>query len=214
MPTAEGPCRFGQYAPYLRQILDANGYERRRDPLAHQPERLPGPGRAGRRLRAHRLARAAGGRPASETAAPCTGPYEQQRAMPRRSTKRSLADLCRTIENDARGAGAAAARAARVHGALPRPLPQGADARRDRDAPADRRGGRDLLPPEHFLQREPGALPGGVRRRGVAQRHRGVDLVHQLRALPQAQAGRPAALRWKRWARGCASACRSATSTS
>jgi predicted nucleotide-binding protein (sugar kinase/HSP70/actin superfamily) len=27
MPTAQGPCRFGQYAPYLRQILDANGYQ-------------------------------------------------------------------------------------------------------------------------------------------------------------------------------------------
>jgi predicted nucleotide-binding protein (sugar kinase/HSP70/actin superfamily) len=26
MPTANGPCRFGQYAPYLRRILDANGY--------------------------------------------------------------------------------------------------------------------------------------------------------------------------------------------
>jgi predicted nucleotide-binding protein (sugar kinase/HSP70/actin superfamily) len=26
MPTAEGPCRFGLYAPYLRSILDANGY--------------------------------------------------------------------------------------------------------------------------------------------------------------------------------------------
>src|SRR5690348_13609537 len=26
MPTAEGPCRFGQYAPYLRRVLDANGY--------------------------------------------------------------------------------------------------------------------------------------------------------------------------------------------
>jgi len=26
MPTAQGPCRFGQYAPYLRQILNANGY--------------------------------------------------------------------------------------------------------------------------------------------------------------------------------------------
>jgi predicted nucleotide-binding protein (sugar kinase/HSP70/actin superfamily) len=26
MPTAQGPCRFGQYAPYLRQVLDANGY--------------------------------------------------------------------------------------------------------------------------------------------------------------------------------------------
>ena len=26
MPTAEGPCRFGQYAPYLRQILNASGH--------------------------------------------------------------------------------------------------------------------------------------------------------------------------------------------
>jgi len=27
MATAEGPCRFGQYAPYLRSVLDANGYQ-------------------------------------------------------------------------------------------------------------------------------------------------------------------------------------------
>ncbi len=26
MPTAEGPCRFGQYAPYLRHVLDTNGF--------------------------------------------------------------------------------------------------------------------------------------------------------------------------------------------
>jgi len=26
MPTAQGPCRFGQYSPYLRHVLDANGY--------------------------------------------------------------------------------------------------------------------------------------------------------------------------------------------
>ncbi len=26
MPTSNGPCRFGQYAPYLRQILDRNGF--------------------------------------------------------------------------------------------------------------------------------------------------------------------------------------------
>ncbi len=26
MPTAQGPCRFGQYAPYLRQVLDEMGY--------------------------------------------------------------------------------------------------------------------------------------------------------------------------------------------
>ena len=26
MPTADGPCRFGQYAPYLRSILDSSPY--------------------------------------------------------------------------------------------------------------------------------------------------------------------------------------------
>ncbi len=26
MPTSDGPCRFGQYAPYLRRLLDENGY--------------------------------------------------------------------------------------------------------------------------------------------------------------------------------------------
>jgi len=26
MPTAEGPCRFGQYATYLRHVLDTHGY--------------------------------------------------------------------------------------------------------------------------------------------------------------------------------------------
>lgn len=27
MPTADGPCRFGQYGPYLRQVLDELGYD-------------------------------------------------------------------------------------------------------------------------------------------------------------------------------------------
>ena len=26
MPTAQGPCRFGQYSPYLRHVLDSSGY--------------------------------------------------------------------------------------------------------------------------------------------------------------------------------------------
>jgi len=30
MPTADGPCRFGQYAPYLERILAANGYSETR----------------------------------------------------------------------------------------------------------------------------------------------------------------------------------------
>ena len=28
MPTAEGPCRFGQYTPYLRKVLRDNGWDR------------------------------------------------------------------------------------------------------------------------------------------------------------------------------------------
>lgn len=28
MATADGPCRFGQYAPYLRHVLDSSGYSR------------------------------------------------------------------------------------------------------------------------------------------------------------------------------------------
>ena len=27
MPTADGPCRFGQYAPYLRKVLRDIGLE-------------------------------------------------------------------------------------------------------------------------------------------------------------------------------------------
>ena len=98
MPTAEGPCRFGQYAPYLRQMLDANGYRERGDPLAHQPERLRRPGRAGQALRAHRLARAAVRRHAAEAAADPPAVRRAARAIPRRSTKSRLDDLCRTLE--------------------------------------------------------------------------------------------------------------------
>ena len=28
MPTADGPCRFGQYAAYMRGLLDAHGYRK------------------------------------------------------------------------------------------------------------------------------------------------------------------------------------------
>ncbi len=30
MPTSDGPCRFGQYAPFLRRILDENGFKETR----------------------------------------------------------------------------------------------------------------------------------------------------------------------------------------
>ena len=39
MPTAEGPCRFGQYSPYLRHVLDANGYRDTSGAVALQQQR-------------------------------------------------------------------------------------------------------------------------------------------------------------------------------
>ena len=35
MPTTEGPCRFGQYAPSLKKILREAGYGRCRSYLTH-----------------------------------------------------------------------------------------------------------------------------------------------------------------------------------
>ena len=44
MPTAEGPCRFGQYAPLLTKVLREDGYGDVADPFADQQELLRRPG--------------------------------------------------------------------------------------------------------------------------------------------------------------------------
>src|SRR5262249_40519236 len=97
MPTAQGPCRFGQYAPYLRQILDANGHANVEilSPTSQNSYQglgtLAGPFvRTGWRallcadllqklLLMHR-------------------PYEEQRGDTEQVYEESLADLCRTLE--------------------------------------------------------------------------------------------------------------------
>src|SRR5450759_1129132 len=45
MPTAQGPCRFGQYSPYLRHVLDASGY---RDTMVLSPSSNNGYGGLGK----------------------------------------------------------------------------------------------------------------------------------------------------------------------
>jgi len=50
--------------------------------------------------------------------------------------------------------------------------------------------GEIFLPAEHLLQRRPGAAAGGVRRRGLAQRHHRVGLVHERRDFSQAEVAR------------------------
>ncbi len=97
MPTAEGPCRFGQYAPYLRQILNRNGY-------GHVEILSPSSQNAYEGL--GELAR-----PFVRTgwrALLCADllsklllmnrPYEERRGDSEAAYRESLADLCRTLE--------------------------------------------------------------------------------------------------------------------
>src|ERR1039458_2427472 len=209
MPTAEGPCRFGQYAPYLRHVLDANAYRNVEILSPTSGNAYAGLGslskpfvRTGwRALLAADLL---------QKTLLIYRPYEERRGDAEALYEESLADLCGTLESTPTEPGVqllalrgsmggwrarlrrrAVGRAARLDGALPRPLPQAGAETRSGEPPRNRHRGRDFLPPEHVLEREPGALPGRVRRGGLAFRHRGVDLVHQLRALPQVEADRP-----------------------
>ena len=98
MPTAQGPCRFGQYSSYLRHVLDANGF---RDTEVLSPSSNNAYGGLG------------------EAAAPFmrTGwrallaadilqklllqyrPHELESGRTERVYQESLEDVCRTIEN-------------------------------------------------------------------------------------------------------------------
>jgi len=97
MPTAEGPCRFGQYAPYLRHVLDSNGYQAVQILSPSSGNSYDGLGglakpflRSGWRalLCADLL----------EKLLLMRRPYEQVRGDTEGAYEESLADLCQTIE--------------------------------------------------------------------------------------------------------------------
>ncbi len=97
MPTAEGPCRFGQYAPYLRHVLDSNGYQAVQILSPSSKNSYDGLGdlakpfvRSGWRalLCADLL----------EKLLLMRRPYEQVRGDAEAAYEECLADLCRTIE--------------------------------------------------------------------------------------------------------------------
>ena len=123
MPTAQGPCRFGQYAPYLRQILDANGYRAVEILSPTSQNAYDGLGTLAEAFRAHRLARAALRRPAAEAAADLPALRRCSAAIPS-SLRRVAGGSVRHARIDTRRARRPIAGAARLHGALPRPFPQ------------------------------------------------------------------------------------------
>ena len=190
MPTAQGPCRFGQYAPYLRQILDANGYAEVEILSPTSQNAYDGLGTlAGAFVRTGWRALLAAD--LLQKLLLMWRPYEERRGDSEQTYEDSLADLCRTLEQTPAEPGVQL-EALRDCMVRCRDRFRKLAARRDQVAAADRDCRRDFLPAEYVQQRQPGGGAGTVRRRSVAERYRGVDLVHQLGALPEVEAGRPA----------------------
>ena len=99
MPTAQGPCRFGQYSPYLRHVLDASGYACSRDSFAHQPERLRRHGHAGQAVRAHRVARPAVPPTSCRNCCSNHRPYERSRGDSRTRIRSNPWTMCAALSN-------------------------------------------------------------------------------------------------------------------
>jgi predicted nucleotide-binding protein (sugar kinase/HSP70/actin superfamily) len=98
MATADGPCRFGQYAPFLRKLLDEAGY---RDVQVFSPHSKNGyediGDVSGPFLRASWRALVAAD--LLRKALLKTRPYEVTPGDADRAFDESLADICHTIEN-------------------------------------------------------------------------------------------------------------------
>ncbi|HMD83817.1 MAG TPA: hypothetical protein VKO18_03845 [Terriglobia bacterium] len=104
MPTADGPCRFGQYAPFLRKILNEAGYDRVQ---VLSPTSLNGYEDLGEIATPFlRMAwRALVCADTMHRALLKTRPYETTPGAADRAYQESLQDVCTTIENSCADAG-------------------------------------------------------------------------------------------------------------
>ena len=212
MPTSDGPCRFGQYAPYLRRILDDNGYQAAQVLSPTSRNGYEGLGDLAKPFfRTQWRSLVAADilqkllllfRPHEDNKGESDTRLQSVPRRPRRDHRAKFHRARAATEGDARGAWCAAASGSAPFAA--------AATRRS----ADRRRRRNLLPPEHVLQRRPGAPHRGVRRRVLGLGHHRMGLVHELRAVPEAAAQRQAVLRWTASRLGSRTRCSGATSTS
>ena len=104
MPTADGPCRFGQYAPFLRKILKEAGYDRVQ---VLSPTSLNGYADLGEIATPFlRMAwRALVCADTLHRALLNTRPYETTPGAADRAFQESIQDLCTTVENGCGEAG-------------------------------------------------------------------------------------------------------------
>ena len=105
MPTADGPCRFGQYAPFLRKILNEAGYGRVQ---VLSPTSLNGYADLGGEIATPFLRMAWRALVCADTvhrALLKTRPYETTPGAADRAFQESLQDVCTTVENSCADAG-------------------------------------------------------------------------------------------------------------
>ena len=141
MPTATGPCRFGQYAPFLRQVLDDSGYQTAGVISPSSEDGYAGVGEVASRL----FRTAWRGLVAADVVRKLQlmyRPYELEPGRTDAVTEASLQDVCRTIEDGRRGNGdgvAAGPQLEALRGAIRRARD------RFRAIPARRDPGRPLI---------------------------------------------------------------------
>ncbi|MGE5570076.1 MAG: hypothetical protein ACM3S5_13660 [Rhodospirillales bacterium] len=97
MPTADGPCRFGQYAPYLRRVLDQNGFPHT---MILSPSSKDGYGDLGDLARPFIRTgwRALVAADILQKMLLKTRPHEVQKGATEAVYEESLEDICKTIE--------------------------------------------------------------------------------------------------------------------
>ena len=195
MPTAEGPCRFGQYAPYLQAGAGGAGLRGRPHHLAHQQEQL-------RRLRRsrprHDPPRCGGGwwpadilrkmllktRPYETTAGDADEAYEQAMDLLEAAVRAAgTLSSARPLGGDAGGAGAV------------RDLFRAVPARYTKDRPLIGVVGEIFCRLNTFSNYDAVRQDRGPRRGGLAIGRVRVGLVHQLVAEVPAAARRQDASR-------------------
>ena len=197
LPTANGPCRFGQYVSLLRRILDDQGYEE--VPIVSFTSAN---GYADLGEQASALIRTAWRSVVVQDILLklllMIRPYE---VNPGQTDKVYLECLDLMGEIVGRQGLSNKERMVEIRTGL-REGQEGVPGHPGEEGgpPAHRRGGRDLLPPQHLLQQRAHPPHRGAGRRVLADRHRRMGLVHQRRGLPPPPRGEDAASR-KEWLR-------------
>ena len=189
LPTANGPCRFGQYVGLLRRMLDDQGYEDVAILSFTSADGYAGIGeQASELIRTAWRAVHGAGHPAEAAAHDPT-----LRGRTGQTDRVYLESLDLMADIVARqGVGQEGAMADLKAGLLRVKKLFQRHPGQDGGPPAHRRGGRDLLPPQHLRQQRAHPPHRGPGRRVLAVRRGRMGVVHERGGLPAPPRGEKA----------------------